>query len=304
MTSKKRESQDRYDHVLPFIQEAADLYYGGALERGFRHWAFATYFGVGYDIEGNDIVEYTAIDGSDDFEIDGYFIPESEDESVVHLFQSKFRQTGTSIGPKELAAFLNAPERLLNANEVAACKNEETKALHDRLMTPMLKFNNEKCSINLVWASSGNLTQTARKHAEENRAWTLTTEVNGNPTEITVTLDCLDLTDLSRQHDIQQESDDILAKCDHTFTLAENSYHQTGAGVDYRTLSITVPVKQIIDVFARHNYKIFRLNPRGPLGNKVNAGIKKSLLDGTERKRFHLLNNGITAICLSWSMLR
>ena len=114
----------------------------------------------------------------------------------------------------------------------------------------------------------------------------------------------MDLTDLSRQHDIQQQSDDVLAKCDHTFALADGAYHQTGAGADYRTLSITVPVKQIIDVFARHNYKIFRLNPRGPLGNKVNAGIKKSLLDETERKRFHLLNNGITAICLSWSIAR
>ena len=67
-------------------------------------------------------------------------------------------------------------------------------------------------------------------------------------------------------------------------------------------MSMTVPVKQIIDVFARHNYKIFRLNPRGPLGNKVNAGIRRTLLDETERKRFHLLNNGITAICLSWSI--
>jgi hypothetical protein len=38
------------------------------------------------------------------------------------------------------------------------------------------------------------------------------------------------------------------------------------------------------------------------LGNKVNAGIKNTLLDETERKRFHLLNNGITAICLSWSI--
>ena len=302
MTSRRQQSQDRYDHILPFVQEAADIYYGGALEQGFRHWAFATYFGVGYDIEGNDIVDHTAIDGSDDFEIDGYFIPESDDESVVHLFQSKFRQVGTSMGPKDLAPFLRAPARILNANEVAACRNDETKALHEQLVA-LLKSGSEKCSINLVWITSGNLTPAARKHAEENQSWTLTTEVNGNPTEVTVTLDCLDLAALSRQHDLQQESDDILSRCDHSFTLDEGSYHQTGAGADYRTLSMTVPVKQIIEVFARHNYKIFRLNPRGPLGNKVNAGIKKSLLDETERKRFHLLNNGITAICLSWSIV-
>ena len=45
---------------------------------------------------------------------------------------------------------------------------------------------------------------------------------------------------------------------------------------------MTVPVKQIIEVFARHNYKIFRLNPRGPLGNKVNAGIKNTLLNSDQ----------------------
>ena len=301
MTSRRQQTQDHYDHILPFVQEAADNYYGGALEEGFRHWAFATFFGVGYDIEGNDIVDYTAIDGSDDFEIDGYFIPESDDELVVHLFQSKFRQAGTSMGPRELAPFLRAPERLLNANEVAACRNEETKTLHDRLLA-LLRSSGGQCSINLVWATSGNLTPTARKHAEENRSWSFTADVNGNPTEVTVTLECLDLSELSRRYDIQQESSDSIAKCDHTFTLNEGSYHQTGVEADYRTLSMTVPVKQIIDVFARHNYKIFRLNPRGPLGNKVNAGIKRTLLDQTERKRFHLLNNGITAICLSWSI--
>ena len=144
------------------------------------------------------------------------------------------------------------------------------------------------------------MTASARKHAEENRSRGIITNINGNPTEVTLTLECLDLTDLLRQHDIQQESDDILTKCDYTFVLEKGSYHQTGAEADYRTLSMTVPVQQIIDVFARHNYKIFRLNPRGPLGNKVNAGIKKSLLDPTERKRFHLLNNGITAICTGW----
>ena len=132
MTSRRELARDRYDHIFPFIQEAANEYYGGNLDRGFRHWAFATVFTVGHDIQGNDIVEYTAIDGSDDFEIDGYFVPESDDDSVVHLFQSKHRQPETTMGPRELAAFLNAPNRVLNANEVAASNNEETNPLHDQ----------------------------------------------------------------------------------------------------------------------------------------------------------------------------
>ena len=301
MTSRRQQARDQYDHILPFIQEAAEEYYGGNLDRGFRHWAFATVFGVGPEIQGNDIVDYTAIDGSDDFEIDGYFIPESDDDSVVHLFQCKHRQPGTSMGPKELAAFLNAPNRILNANEVAACRNEETKTLHDRLIS-ILSRNDSKCSLNLVWATSGTLSQAAKNHERENYSRTITTEIHGNPIEVTVTLECLDLEALCQQHDAQQESEISLYNCDFDFQLEEGSYHQTGADAEYRTLSMTIPVGQIIDVFARHSYKVFRLNPRGPLGNKVNTQIKRTLQNPDDRKRFHLLNNGRSAICDSWQI--
>lgn len=300
MTSQRQRAQDWYDHVLPFIQEAADEFYGGNLDRGFRHWAFATIFAVGHDVQGNDVVDYTAIDGADDFEIDGYFIPESDDDSVVHLFQSKHRQPGTSMGPRELSAFLNAPKRILNANEVAASRNEETKNLHDELIR-RLKEPNRQCSINLVWATSGRLTPAARRNAEENRSGKIIFEIDGNVVEVLVTLECLDLESLHKQHEEQLTSDDI-ASCDFDFRLEPESYHQTGTEAEYGTLYMTVSVKQIIDVFARHSYKIFRLNPRGPLGNKVNAAIKQTLLDDIERRRFHLLNNGITAICDSYRL--
>lgn len=117
-----------------------------------------------------------------------------------------------------------------------------------------------------------------------------------------MTLECLDLGDLYELHQNQQTSDDRFAPCDFTFQLDPDSYHQTQFGTDYRTLSMTVPVKQIIDVFAVHSYKIFRLYPRGPLGNKVNTSIKRTLLNETDRRRFHLLNNGITAICESYRL--
>ncbi len=37
MTSRRQAAQDRYDHILPFIEEAANEYYGGNLDRGFLH---------------------------------------------------------------------------------------------------------------------------------------------------------------------------------------------------------------------------------------------------------------------------
>ena len=302
MTSRRQAAQDRYDHILPFIEEAAEEYYGGNLDRGFRHWAFMTVLTMGHDTQGNDILEATAIDGSDDFEVDGYFIPESDDDSVVHLFQSKHRQPGTSMGPRDLAAFLNAPNRLLNVNEVAASRNDETKALHDELVKRLPSRDNPT-SINLVWVTSGTLTEASRRNAYENRSRRLTIDINGNPTDVQVTLECWDLSDLHEEYTKQQSSDDASAECDFTFQLEPGTYHQTGAETDYPTLSMTVPVRQIINVFARHSYRIFRLNPRGPLGNKVNAEIKRTLNDPTDRRRFHVLNNGITAICDSYRLM-
>ena len=300
MTSQRQRAQDRYDHVLPFIQEAADEFYGGNLDRGFRHWAFATVFAVGHDVQGNDIVDYTAIDGADDFEIDGYFIPESQDDPVVHLYQSKHRKPGRTMGPRELAAFLNAPNRILNANEVAASRNEETKYLHDELIN-RLNDPNRQCTINLIWATSGRLSPAARRNEKESRSRRIIADIGGNPTEVTVTFECLDMDNLYARYEEQRTSDEVTS-CDFNFNLEPGQHHQTDVNADYPTLHMTIPVKQIIEVFARHNYRIFRLNPRGPLGNKVNAGIKATLLDVTERNRFHLLNNGITAICDSYQL--
>ena len=299
MTTKKQQAQEYYDHILPLIEETANQYYGENRDKGFSHWAFTTIFTLGHDIQDTDVIEATAIDGPDDFEIDGWFIPDSDDDSAVNLFQSKHREPGTTMGVATLAAFLNAPQRILNADEVVHSRNEETKELHDQLMK-MLKASKLPCSVNLVWVTSGTLSAQARRHAEENRSKTLTVNVNGNPIDVKVTLETWDMGDLYQQYVTQQESDEV-TKCDVEFQLESGSFHQTVAG-PWRTVSMTIPVEQIIGAFSRHRYKIFRLNPRGPLGNKINRTIKRTLLDETERHRFHLLNNGITAICMSWRL--
>jgi hypothetical protein len=298
MSTRRQSSQDRYDHILPFIEDVANQHYGGNHDKGFRHWAFSLIF-VSHGVQDTDVIECTAIDGADDFEIDGWFIPEADDDRVVHLFQSKRRQAGTTMGASDLAAFLNAPSRIANANEVAASHNEETKNLHDRFLR-ILREDAAGCTVNLVWVTSGTLSPSARRHVVENSSKNITIQVDGDPVELKVTLECWDLQDLHQEHITQQESDDATAKCDVEFQLQPGAYHQIPSNTDYRTLAMTVAAKQIIDAFAKHRFKIFRRNPRGPLGNKVSAQIKQTLLDQTNRRRFHLLNNGITAICDSW----
>ena len=302
MATRKQQLHDYYDRLLPLIEEAAIEYYNGSIAEGFRHWAIATYFTVGHDVQGNDIVEATKIDGADDFEVDGYFIPDSDDDSVIHLFQSKQRDPGTTMGAREFAAFLNAPNRLMNPVEVANCRNVETKLLHDELLERMATTGRE-FSINLVWLTSGTLSPAARRNEEANRSRKIAIDVNGVSKEVIATLECLDLADLYHMQENFLNSDEVRLPCDFEFQIDRNSYHETDVTSDYKTLSMTLPAKVIIDLFARHSYRIFRLNPRGPLGNKVNNSIKATLVNEIDRRRFHLLNNGITAICEGYNIV-
>lgn len=164
-------------------------------------------------------------------------------------------------------------------------------------------LSDNKCSLNLVWVTSGTLTASARTHIKENYSRKITADIHGTSVELIVTLQCLDLFDLCQEHDALQDVDDGSYNCDHTFYIDPKSYHRTAAEAEYPTLSMTISVNQIIDVFARHRFNVFRANPRGPLGNKINSQIKRTLEDPINRKRFHLLNNGITAICDSWNIV-
>ena len=64
---------------------------------------------------------------------------------------------------------------------------------------------------------------------------------------------------------------------------------------------MTIAVGQVIEAFRDHTYNLFRLNPRGPLGNAINKEMRETLTNDAKNKRFHLFNNGITAICDRWS---
>lgn len=300
MATRRERLQETYDHILPLIEEPANLHYRGNLDKGFCHWAFALILGVGHDIEDTDVIAATAIDGSDDFEIDGWLIPDTEDDTV-YLFQSKRRQPGTTMSGKDLAPFLNVIDRVLSVDQVANCRNEETKTLHEQ-MIERLRRTDRASTINLVWVTSGSLSQAARRVAVENSQKTVIKEIDGTTFEFNVGLECWDLEDLHQHYQIQLESEGEDKPCDVEFQLTEGSYHQSAPTAEYRTLSMTVPVRLLIDAFREHTYKLFRRNPRGPLGNPVNRGIRRTLNDPVDRKRFHILNNGITAICGSWHL--
>lgn len=61
--------------------------------------------------------------------------------------------------------------------------------------------------------------------------------------------------------------------------------------------NMLVPAKELVDLYLKFSSKIFRDNPRGPLGVKGNKDIINTLRDETKRTHFHILNNGLSAVC-------
>jgi len=70
-----------------------------------------------------------------------------------------------------------------------------------------------------------------------------------------------------------------------------------------KELRAVVPVVSIKKAFRQEGagYRIFALNPRGRLAkSRPNKAILASLNDPEKKRDFHLLNNGITAVCISF----
>ena len=69
-----------------------------------------------------------------------------------------------------------------------------------------------------------------------------------------------------------------------------------------RVLYLTIPAHEYIDACKSYGMELFRYNPRLYLGtNRVNAGIEATIKDRGQRHYFHLLNNGVTAVCQSFT---
>ena len=63
-----------------------------------------------------------------------------------------------------------------------------------------------------------------------------------------------------------------------------------------------MPAKEVVRVFKEAGFRLFTLNPRGPIANaKVNKRIAETLRSPERRKTFHLLNNGLCGTCDSFA---
>ena len=112
----------------------------------------------------------------------------------------------------------------------------------------------------------------------------------------------LDIFDISyllnkAQADLVPPPQDVVIKAN------EEQVIEVNYGKSPKTLITYVKAVDYVSATKERGTNIFRINPRLYLGNKskYNAGMLATLCDAEGCEQFHLLNNGITAVCKSYT---
>jgi len=278
--------------IRPAINSLADDYYKGDSARAFLHWGIREML-FEDDLSDEVIAEKLIIDGPDDLGVDAFWV---DDESkVVHLFQSKYLSAANTILPRsDVDTFIAAPARLLDPDMVTKSKNEGVKELNEALVSAL----ESEFTVNLIFLTTGDFAAKDRDYFQRNSVMARELSVNGKMLSIRLELNITDLPYLTRlwQEHLNQPAAETSAR----FQLVQGQFHEVRG--EYRVLDFTVPAMALVSIFDEFKYEIFRLNPRGPLiRSKINRAISKSLEEPATSHLFNVLNNGITAICDSWT---
>ena len=281
--TRKKNHQETIDLLIERIAEdnITGLRTVGGPE--FLRWcADAVLNTQGNAVTAEDI-ESSVTDGPEDQGLDLMFV--DHEERTVSLFQSKFASKASTIKLDEIDTFTKLPERLMDGRALRDLNNERIKesALEFRRCIDERGFE-----LRLIFVTTKRATNPILNSL---RRW------NENP---------LDLGMRRRvEHSLRILDADELLKIRSPGTLDTDiqldlvqAFHHEGKGTPNGFLSCLIPATSLMMAFEEHMFAIFELNPRGPLGNvKVNKSIRDTLRNEYERPYFHLLNNGLTAVC-------
>jgi len=282
--------KEAYQRILPYIEQAARDYHNGNLEKGFLHWSFSEVF-IQEDFSDNDVVTHTAIDGPDDFEIDGYFI--DHESKTIHLFQAKHIGPGGRLDEASMTDFWESPKRLVDPTRIVKCRNEETRRLSDEFM----KYIPENYALHMVIATTGKLSPSSKDFAEAHKNVEDAILIGSSKINATIEFEAYDLSGLIELFEnhlswIGVDHPDVFIE------LIPERFHEIPK--TFNAIEATIYAKEIVRIFKENGFRIFRLNPRGPLVNKINREMFASLQSSVYRPIFHLLNNGLSITCDSY----
>ena len=276
------------DEFNEHLSELSETWYDGDQPEAFRHAAFQI-LAPDPTLSDEQVIEVTAIDHSGDLEVDGWFVDEQAE--TVFLFQAAGGRT--QVSESKVAKFWTAPEELLNSQRVSSTPNESVKELSEQLNARLA----EEYSISMVFASRSGFVPAARSFAASRRSRErVLTLLTGVEQVCRCTFELCDLANVAEAFNdfrsgFRAGRTDVELRIDGDWTYVVDQ-------PDRRSIRATVPASEIVRVFNDNGYKLFDLNPRGPIANaKVNRNISKTLDTLEGRSDFHLLNNGMCATC-------
>ena len=287
--TQRQRHQEKLNQLIEIIESEDIAGYGGNVDgEGFLLWGSQRYFQFMSDPPSIEELLERKTDGRDDLGLDLHYI--DEDENVVYLVQSKFRSQSANIRRPEFDSFLNLPNKLVDSATLSSINN-------NRVLQFALRFKDVIANgfdVRLVYMTTETPTNPIRSSSE---LWSNNDLI-------------LSQNQMLAHHAEIVDVDELLKGYFNTQRIATTNmnfmewYISDSNPSELRSMIGRLSADELKRVFLEHGYAMFRRNPRGPLGsNNVNKEIRRTLEDPIERGRFYLLNNGLTAVRDTFSVI-
>ncbi len=294
MPGVKEIQQERINRLTSLVEGTSQQLFKGALEKGFLYWSTRLCLSQAENMPTQDDLLENITDGKDDLEVDAYHI--DEDGHTIFLFQSKYHSKPQNIPSKDLANFIQAPSRLTNPQALAKVTNQKLLQLVPLFREKIL----DGFALQLFFLSTGRATQPLRAAADKWNKESLVLYVAGEPVQVGHNVLICDVEEILNQFDSTIDDTELVID----LQLQKEQWHLSPTG-GFDCVMATLQAEELAKIFNAYKYKIFRRNPRGPLSAaKVNKEIAATLDDDVKRPLFHLLNNGLSAVCHSFTTPR
>jgi len=249
------------------------------------------------ELTEEQIIEACRLDGKWDLKIDSGFY--DRQGGKIYLIQAKHFAPTRSVGDAPFFATWESLELLSNPKLVRKANSYTREFYID--FSEAIKDN---CGVVLCVATSGRVLQPQIEYME-GKPKKRKIQIGDSWYEVPIAFkkfDLRDLVDIERQEEIK----DLTVLREPTPLKLKQGWYLVPTDAKgkelYDSLYSTIPAEEIVAIRKRLGPELYRLNYRGPLGDRIAVNQEiLATLDGCP-ETFHVLNNGVAAICDSFSI--
>ena len=285
MPTVKERHQEQIDQLVSTILDEVDELVDIDGD-SFLLWAADKYLQPVDDHLSSEDLEVCITDGKDDLGLDMYYV--DEEAEVIYLFQSKLRTRTNTVKRPEIDSVLALPGKLMDGKALRNINNE-------RLVDFAVRFRqcvDQGYEIKVVYLTTERPTPQINSSIE---SWNRLPLPLGQHSNVEHSAEIADTEALLTRSTALMDQPDVDLQFAH-------HYFDPGNNDSPRSIGGMLSASELLRIWHAHGFAMFRDNPRGPLAAaRVNKNIAKTLDDEIDKVRFHLLNNGLTAVCDSFT---